>query len=105
MFALLHLPIRLSQGASSGELVATVLGLMLVGLVFVAVYAATGNLFVAVAVHALGNAPTLLLAPQGAPTMWLLGGTLALVAAAAWRRRHRGAGVPPSSFVASRAHP
>ena len=105
VFALLHLPIRLSQGASGGELVATVLGLMLVGLVFVVVYAATGNLFVAVAVHALGNAPTLLLAPQGAPTMWLLGGTLALVAAAAPRRRDRDTGVPPSSLVASRAHP
>ena len=83
------------------------LGLFLAGLVFLAVYAATRNLFVAVAVHALGNAPTLAFEPQGAPTLWLLGGTLALVAAAAWTRRRRppDAASSPSSLVASRAHP
>ena len=107
VFALLHVPIRLSQGAAGGELAMTVFGLFLAGLVFLAVYAATRNLFVAVAVHALGNAPTLAFEPQGAPTLWLLGGTLALVAAAAWTRRRRppDAASSPSSLVASRAHP
>ena len=104
LFALLHVPIRLSQGASGSELATMVLGLFLIGLVFVAVYAATGNLFVAVMVHALGNAPTLALVPQGAPTMWLLGGTLALIAVSAWWRLRRRVRMPAPHFVASQAH-
>ena len=106
LFALLHVPIRLSQGASGVELATMVAGLFVVGLVFVAVYATTGNLFVAVAVHALGNAPTLAFESPGAPTMWLLGGTLALIGLAVWTRRHRPATpTPDTPLVASRAHP
>lgn len=87
VFALLHLPVLL---AGDGAVAGTLLVLFATGLVFVGVYAATGNLFVAVVVHALGNAPTLLLAPPPgapAPTMLLLAGTLAIVAVAAVRRR------------------
>jgi membrane protease YdiL (CAAX protease family) len=87
-FALLHLPVLLS---GDGAVVPSLLVLFATGLVFVGVYAATGNLWLAVAVHALGNAPTLLLAPPPdapAPTMLLLAGTLA-IAAVAWLRRRR----------------
>jgi hypothetical protein len=38
-----------------------------VGIVFAAVYAATGNIFIAVGADALGNAPTLLVAPGSVP--------------------------------------
>jgi membrane protease YdiL (CAAX protease family) len=89
VFALLHLPALLSGDA---PVVGTLAVLFATGLVFVALYAATGNLLVAVAVHALGNAPTPLLQPPAgapAPTMLLLAGTLALVIAAALRRRMR----------------
>lgn len=103
-FALLHVPVRLSQGATLAELAPMVLGLFAVGLVFVAVYAATGNLFVAVAVHALGNAPTLVLAPHGAPTMWLLGGTLVLIALSIRVRHRRSRARSRGLLVASHAH-
>lgn len=77
LFALVHLPILAWRGAAPSEMAMTLLGLFLVGLVFVAVYAATRNLFVVVGMHALGNAPTLLFEPQGpGPTMWLLLGAL-----------------------------
>lgn len=90
-FALMHVPIRLYQGASAGELAGMLVGLFVVGLVFVLVYAGTRNLFIAVGVHALGNAPTLLFEPQGpAPTLWLLGGALALAAGMALVRRKAG---------------
>lgn len=88
LFGLLHVPIRIYGGASSGEVAGMVLMLFVIGLVFALIYAATGNLFVAVGVHALGNAPTLLFEPHGpAPTMVLLAATLLLSAACWWYRR------------------
>lgn len=100
VFALLHLPMLLG---GEGPVAGTIVLLFVTGLVFVAVYAATGNLFVAVAVHALGNAPTLLASPSHAgpaPTMILLAGTLVLVGACAvrgWRRR--GDAGPPRAMA------
>lgn len=88
-FALLHIPILLYQGAGVGEVAGMMLMLFLTGLVFVLIYAATRNLFIAVGVHALGNAPTLIFEPQGpAPTMLLLAGALA-IACGLWVRRRR----------------
>lgn len=87
-FAALHVPILLHNGVAPGELAGPLLGLFLSGLVLLTVYAATGNLFIAVGIHALGNAPTLLFQPQGLPpSVWLLGGTLVLIALAWWWRR------------------
>lgn len=85
-FALLHLPMLL---AGDGAVVGSLRVLFATGLVFVVVYASTGNLFVAVVIHALGNAPTLLWAPPPhapAPTMLLLAGTVAVIALACARR-------------------
>lgn len=88
LFALIHLPILAYRGATPAEMAMAVLGLFLIGLVFVLIYAATRNLFVVVGVHALGNAPTLLFEPQGlGPTMWLLLGALAVAAVAFLIRR------------------
>ncbi|GGA68921.1 hypothetical protein GCM10011521_03950 [Arenimonas soli] len=83
LFGLMHVPILAYRGAAPSEIAMAVLGLFLIGLVFVLLYAATRNLFVVVGVHALGNAPTLLFEPQGpGPTMWLLMGSLAVAAVA-----------------------
>lgn len=88
LFALVHLPMLVYRGATAGELAMSLLGLFVIGLVFVLVYAATRNLFIAVGVHALGNAPSLLLdAPGQAPTLWLLGGTQAVAVLAYCLRR------------------
>ncbi|GHA78865.1 hypothetical protein GCM10007067_15350 [Lysobacter bugurensis] len=90
-FAALHVPVLLSRGLDGSALASTLLMLLFVGLVFACVYAATGNLWLAVGGHALGNTPTLLVTPQGPhPTMWLLAGLLAIVAVA-WTRRVRAA--------------
>lgn len=91
LFALMHLPILWYHGLDTAAQASTLLTLFGVGLVFVLVYATTRNLFVAVAVHALGNAPTLLFEPQGmAPTLWLFAGALAVCTLAfAWRRWRR----------------
>lgn len=90
LFALMHIPILAYQGADAGAMAGTLLMLFVVGLVFVLVYASTGNLWIAVVAHALGNAPTLLFEPAGpSPTLWLMAGLLALCAAAALRRRWR----------------
>lgn len=92
LFALLHIPARLSGGASPADVAAMVAMLFVIGLVFALIYAATRNLFFVVGLHALGNAPTLLLAPQGPqPTLVLLG--LALLVSVVWalrRQRARG---------------
>ncbi len=83
-FALLHVPALLTAGMTLPGLAGTVLMLFLTGIVLALLYAAARNLFFVVGVHALGNAPTLLFAPQGpAPTLVLLGAAV-LVALAWW---------------------
>lgn len=88
LFALLHIPVRVAGGASTGEVATMVLGLFAIGIVFALLYAATRNLVFVVGLHALGNAPTLMFEPQGpAPTLVMLGVAVAIAAAWAWRRR------------------
>ena len=73
VFALMHVPIRIYQGAALQDLGGTLVMLFASGLVLAAVYAATRNLFVAVAIHALANAPTLVVHAAGpSPTVALL---------------------------------
>lgn len=64
LFALSHLPNRLSGGVEGTILESGWLAdqgmLFFMGLVLAAVYLRTGNLFIAVGLHALMNAPTLL---------------------------------------------
>ena len=101
VFALLHVPVLLLRGLDGGGVAGTLVMLFVVGIVFALVYAATGNLWLAVGAHALGNAPTLLLAPQGPhPTLWLMAGVLA-IAAAAWMRQRTRAAPPARARPAS----
>lgn len=101
-FALLHIPVRLHDGAAPAELASMVAMLFFTGLVFALVYAATRNLFVAVGAHALGNTPTLLFVPQGPePTMVLLAGVL-LLSLVWWQlRRKQGPPVPRAPLDAA----
>jgi membrane protease YdiL (CAAX protease family) len=101
LFALLHVPILLYTGAGVAGLVGPLLMLFTVGIVFALVYAATGNLFVAVGAHALGNATTLIFQPQGpAPTLVMLAGLLA-ISAAWWAWRRRGPRTRPAADLAA----
>lgn len=72
LFALIHLPNRLVSGFSGWELVLGLLVPCLLGVVFALVYLRTGNLFVAVGLHALVNAPTLLFAAGSVSAMVML---------------------------------
>ncbi len=65
LFAFMHVPIRLYAGYTLDDMGGTMLMLFASGVVLAGVYAATRNLFVAVAVHALGNTPTLLVVHAG----------------------------------------
>lgn len=99
LFALLHVPVLGSQGLDAGAIGGTLVMLFVVGVVFALVYAATGNLWLAVGAHALGNAPTLLVEPQGPhPTLWLMGGLIA-ICAVAWARRRAKDRRRPSATV------
>ncbi len=65
IFALMHIPIRIYQGAALADLGGMLAMLFASGIVLALVYAATRNLFIAVAIHALANAPTLLVEAAG----------------------------------------
>jgi uncharacterized protein len=98
LFALLHLPMLLSRGAAPAELAGSLMMLFLVGIVFAAVYAATGNIFIAVGAHALGNAPTMLIAPGSVqPTLALLVSLLLMIGGCALHRRYGSAAKPGES--------
>lgn len=89
LFALLHVPMLLHRGVAGGALAGALLMMFAVGVVFALVYAMTGNLFVAVGAHAVGNAPTLLFQPQGpSPTLVMLAALLLLCGGYwLWHRR------------------
>jgi len=74
IFALMHIPIRVYQGAVFADLGGMLLMLFASGIVLALVYAATRNLLIAVAIHALSNAPTLVVEPAGpSPGTLMLG--------------------------------
>jgi hypothetical protein len=95
-FALSHIPNRIFvKGIAGPELVADLARLTLLGSVFLAIYLVTRNLWVAVGLHALGNAPTPLVQVSGGVQVaaWL---SSMLLVVGAWgvasrRRRSRSA--------------
>lgn len=62
VFALSHIPNRLYFGIAPGEIALDLVMLLGWGALYTFIYMRTDNLFLAVAVHALGNAPTTLFA-------------------------------------------
>jgi hypothetical protein len=63
LFALLHIPNRLYLGTPLPLLLPDLAALLLWGCLYAVIYLKTDNLFLAVGVHALANAPTTLFAP------------------------------------------
>lgn len=59
IFALMHIPNRIAMNESFGDLPLV----LILGILFALYYLRTGNLWVAVGLHTLHNAPTMLLAP------------------------------------------
>lgn len=84
LFALRHIPVRLWQGFSLGDLPAEIAALFVLGALFVALYLRTRNLFLVIGVHALYNAPTALLAHGGGVALPALG--LAALVLLLWPR-------------------
>ena len=60
LFALMHVPNRLREGAAGFELVGSVAVAFALGVLLAALYLRTGNLLLVVGIHSLMNAPTLL---------------------------------------------
>lgn len=102
LFALAHLPNRAMLGVEGGALLQDLGMLFFVGLLFSLVYLATGNLFVPVALHALFNAPVLLVpGSDAAARSALLVCTLLLVVP--WRSLARLGRAAPSGAAVARA--
>lgn len=64
VFSAIHIPLRLSSGMTPAELPAELALLFVLGLLLALLYWRCGNLYVVIAVHALSNAPTLLVQQQ-----------------------------------------
>ncbi len=85
VFALIHIPNRISMGTPLTAYPLDLFRLLGLGALFAVLYLRTGNLMLAVGIHALFNAPTALVA--GAPTSAVqLGLTGIVLAAAPWLR-------------------
>ena len=63
LFALYHIPVMLSNGVSLIQLPLALLPILLIGLLLAVIYLRTRNLFLAVGLHALNDAPTVLFSP------------------------------------------
>lgn len=86
-FGLNHIPAALRMGLPSDEAVAYVVLVVLVGFLFAALYLRTGNLFVAIAAHALVNNPMPVVIAGPDPSLLALVGVCVLLLA--WPRFHR----------------
>lgn len=85
LFILSHIPNRIFQGYGLAEMLQNVPILLLWGALFTAIYWVTENLFLAIGVHALVNAPTLVTAfPHFPPQLILL--ALVILLLVAWRK-------------------
>lgn len=80
LFALSHIPNRIYLGMSTPEIAFDLLMLFGWGGLYTLIYLRTGNLFLVVAIHALGNAPTTLF--KTAPILEMGGGSLLIYALA-----------------------
>lgn len=63
MFSLMHLPIRIYSGNDFLSILWNLFILLGLGVFFTLVYLLTENIWIAIGVHALGNAPTLIFTP------------------------------------------
>ncbi|MDY6817235.1 MAG: CPBP family intramembrane glutamic endopeptidase [Halobacteriales archaeon] len=87
VFALLHVPNRLYRGYSLPEFGESLALLFLLGLMFAIVYHRTGNLLIAVGMHALINAPTMVIETAVSGQLLVIG--LLTVLILVWPRLRR----------------
>lgn len=86
-FGLNHVPAALRMGLSYGDVAAYVFLVVLVGVLFAALYLRTGNLFIAIAAHALVNNPMPVVVAGPDPSLLALVGVCSLLLA--WPAFHR----------------
>ncbi len=86
-WACCHLPNRLFPGANEGPIVLELLVTTAVGILIAFIYMRTGNLWLVVGLHALGNRPTPLLAPPIDPNVVLSGLVILVVVGWPWLER------------------
>jgi hypothetical protein len=79
VFGLVHIPIRLYQGATLSQTALSVSLLFVLGLLFALVYYRTGNLFLAIGVHTLHNVPIFVFGTPAQWPVWVASITLLLV--------------------------
>jgi membrane protease YdiL (CAAX protease family) len=85
LFALMHIPNRLlSNNMLISEMLVSLVFVFILGIFFACIYLRTGNLFLAIGIHALFNTPTALFAPV-LPSQAILG-ALVILALVAWPR-------------------
>lgn len=84
LFALRHIPVRVWQGASPGDLPTTIGEVFAIGVILALLYLRTRNLFLVIGIHALYDAPTALLAHGGVAALLALG--LAVLILLLWPR-------------------
>ena len=88
VFTLFRLPWKLMTQSWSANTMGELCGVLLTGIVYSLLYLRTDNLFLVMGVHALGNAPTFLIAPTiGTPNLLLL---FTVVIWILWPRMNKG---------------
>jgi membrane protease YdiL (CAAX protease family) len=93
LFALRHIPVRIWNRFTLGDLPITLAELFVTGVVFALLYLRTRNLFVVIGIHALYDAPTALLAHGGAVALPAL--ALVMLILLLWPRTLRLGGSKP----------
>lgn len=87
LFALMHIPNRLLYGATWAEAINGLPMLMLLGIIFALFYLVTGDIFLSIGVHALGNAATPLFATSADPSLITILLSLTVLLALVTRQR------------------
>ena len=99
VFALIHIPNRIYTGLPLASYPMDLFRLLGLGALFAVIYLRTGNLFLAVGIHALLNRPTSLVDFPSSSTALLMLSALLLIAWP-WVSRDRGARSTSESFIA-----
>lgn len=85
IFSLSHIPQRIVSGYGSMGLLVNLVKLWVMGILFAVLYVRTGNIFIAIGVHALVNAPATILAMPSQAVAVLLPVALSVVLIVLWR--------------------
>ncbi len=98
-FVLMHIPNRLGQGLTPVEWIVDFASVFVIGMIFALIYLRTGNLFIAIGVHALVDAPeSLFISADISKWFYVLFGILVVVLWPTMKRiglpRKKDSGVP-----------